>query len=104
MVASAEGNLALRQLGVSQPPHSGRPRQSFHVRTQAWRNITEIADTRRTSKRVCMYRLFCLLTAAIVCAAASAQGQTSPARPIDLTFPSSTYNDFRQLLAREAGK
>jgi dienelactone hydrolase len=51
-----------------------------------------------------MYRLFCLLMAAIVCAAASAQGQTSPARPIDLTFQSSTYNDFRQLLAREAGK
>lgn len=51
-----------------------------------------------------MYRFFYLLMAVIVCGAASAQGQTSPARPIDLTFQSSTYDDFRQLLARQAGR
>jgi dienelactone hydrolase len=49
-----------------------------------------------------MYRFFCALMAAIVSGAAVAHCQTSPASQIALTFQSSKYGDFRQLLAREA--
>jgi dienelactone hydrolase len=49
-----------------------------------------------------MWRFLCVLMAAIVSGAAAGHCQESRAGAIVITFESSTYRDFRQLLSREA--
>ena len=49
-----------------------------------------------------MYRILCVLMTAIALGTAAAHGQAPPAGTTAITFQSSTFSDFRQLLAREA--
>lgn len=49
-----------------------------------------------------MYRLSCVLMATVVYGTAAAHCQASPAGTTTITFQSSTYGDFPQLLAQEA--
>lgn len=48
-----------------------------------------------------MCRMLRVLTAAIACGTAAAHAQAPPAGTATVTFQSSTYSDFRQILARE---
>jgi dienelactone hydrolase len=49
-----------------------------------------------------MYRMSCILVAMIALGTATGYGQGSPAGTTAVTFQSSTYNDMRHILAREA--
>src|SRR5436190_12389432 len=49
-----------------------------------------------------MCRILCILTAAIAFGTAAAHCQAPPAGTTTVTFQSSTYNDFRQVLGRQA--
>ena len=49
-----------------------------------------------------MYRMLCVLIATIACGTMAADCQAPQAGTSTITFQSSTYSDFRQLLAREA--
>jgi hypothetical protein len=49
-----------------------------------------------------MHQFLCVLIATIVYGTAAAHCQAPQAGTTEITFQSSTYSDFRQLLAREA--
>jgi dienelactone hydrolase len=57
---------------------------------------------RRRAKGTLMCRILCVLIAAIAYGTAAARGQAAQAGTTTITFQSSTYSNFRQLLAREA--
>src|SRR5262245_1429172 len=65
-----------------------------------------LGQQRRRRKYEClgslMRRILCILIAAIACGTAAAHGQAPRAGTTTITFQSSTYNDFRQVLARQA--